>query len=129
MTKHQLYDAWTNMKQRCFNPKNPVYEHYGARGITVCERWMTFQNFVDDMLPTWVKGLTIERVNNDGNYEAGNCKWISQSFQPRNKRSTLKVMFRGQEVSLTVLAETYGINKQTLRSRWRAGDTGEDLIR
>jgi hypothetical protein len=117
------------MKQRCFNLKNPNYDRYGGRGITVCERWMAFESFVEDVQSSWTKGLTIERTDVNGNYEPGNVEWIPQRLQPRNQQDTIKVILHGEEISLTEIAEKYGINKQTLRSRWRVGKTGDDLIK
>jgi hypothetical protein len=73
------------MKSRCSNEKHPQYEDYGARGISVCERWMDFPNFLADMGEPQ-PGLSIDRINNDGNYEPGNCRWATQSEQNANRR-------------------------------------------
>jgi hypothetical protein len=80
------YIAWQNMKQRCYNKYRPGYEWYGARGIIVCDRWKnSFQFFLEDMGPKPF-GLTLERNDNDGNYEPNNCKWATQSEQRDNRR-------------------------------------------
>jgi hypothetical protein len=73
------------MLQRCFNPNNPAYCYYGERGITVCEQWLKFENFYADMGPP-PPGRTIDRINNDGNYEPGNCEWATQAEQVANRR-------------------------------------------
>lgn len=77
------------MKERCFNPKTKGYHRYGGRGITVCERWQQFENFLADMGER-PPGLTLERVNNDGNYEPTNCKWVTMEEQQKNKKTRWK---------------------------------------
>lgn len=82
-----VYSSWNNMFARCYNPKNKDYYLYGGRGIRVCDRWNRFENFLEDMGPTWEKGLTIDRYpNNDGNYEPGNCRWATRLQQVQNRR-------------------------------------------
>ena len=79
------YSSWSHMLQRCENPKSDFFSYYGGRGITVCERWHVFENFLHDMGKR-PDGLTLERINNDGNYEPSNCKWASRSDQIKNRR-------------------------------------------
>lgn len=85
------YMVWNSMKQRCLNPNNDSYHHYGGRGITVCDRWIEdFANFINDMGRRPSDDLTIERINNDGNYEPGNCKWATMKEQSLNQRRSKK---------------------------------------
>lgn len=80
------YDCWIAMFQRCYNPKNPMFKYYGGRGIEVCERWHKFENFLADMGRRPAGRYSIERIDNDGNYEPRNCKWIPQGEQAKNTR-------------------------------------------
>lgn len=80
-----LYRVWSSMKSRCGNPASPAYKHYGGRGISVCDRWQKYENFFADMgYPP--PGLTLERIDVNGNYEPSNCKWATWAEQNRNKR-------------------------------------------
>lgn len=84
-----LYPIWVQMNQRCKNPRNRGFKNYGGRGISVCERWRkSFSDFVSDMGPR-PEGLTIERKNNDGNYEPLNCKWATHKEQSNNQRKRM----------------------------------------
>jgi hypothetical protein len=79
------YVSWRHMKQRCSNPKRRDYAYYGARGITVCERWQTFDNFLADMGLRPTENYTLERNDSKGNYEPGNCCWATRLDQSRNR--------------------------------------------
>ena len=86
LSNHRLYPIWNEMVQRCNNPKRKAYKYYGLRGITVCNEWLDINNFINDMYPSYKEGLTIDRIDSNGNYEKANCRWASREIQQRNKR-------------------------------------------
>jgi len=109
MTDSPEYRSWMSMKRRCIDPKNPGWDDYGGRGITVCERWLTsFENFYADM-GARPQGTSIDRLDNDGSYEPGNCRWATQSQQSRNQR-----LRRGKT------SRFRGVSWHSTQKRWRA---------
>ena len=86
-TRSPTYSTWTGMKSRCDNPNAPYYSHYGGRGITYCKEWESYKNFLADMGER-PKGLTLDRINGNGNYEVDNCRWATPAEQSRNLKHT-----------------------------------------
>lgn len=85
LTNTPTYISWKQMKQRCLNPNAPDYKNYGGRGVTICEKWIKFAGFYEDMGER-PEGLTLDRIDNNGNYNKENCKWSTRAEQNRNKR-------------------------------------------
>lgn len=92
------YIAWENMKSRCTNPHNKRYKHYAGRGITLCERWMKFEGFIADMGTKPSKNHTLDRIDNNGNYQPGNCRWATYSEQNRNHRRNIWIEYNGRRM-------------------------------
>lgn len=111
------YTSWECMKQRCLNVKNKKYKNYGGRGITVCERWMEFKNFIEDMGDR-PKFSSLERIDVNGNYCKENCKWShSQEEQQNNRRDNKYFTYKSKTKKLKEWSRVTGINYSTLRSR------------
>ena len=123
MTKHGLTDTrlhiiWIQMRARCEKPYSYGYKSYGGRGISVCKEWSDFQNFYAWAINNgYDKNLTLDRIDNDGNYEPSNCRWATQTQQCRNQRSNRNIAYQGEVHCLTEWAEITGIDKGVLAAR------------
>ena len=122
MSKHPGYHAYRNMRDRCTLPTCHAWDNYGGRGITVCARWLvSFENFWADMAPGYRKGLSLDRIDNRGNYEPSNCRWADQKTQDRNKRTNRHVDTPWGRMTVSEAAERSGIGKTTITYRLQNG--------
>jgi len=116
--KSSTYNSWDNMNQRCRNPKNTNYPRYGAKGITVCERWMGvkgFINFLEDMGEKPTSKHSIDRIDTNLNYTPDNCRWATRYEQHRNKSNNLWYEYNGEKVILTDLAKKLNVSGNALK--------------
>ena len=119
-SKTSTYEIWFGMKKRC-DPKNfDEYPNYAGRGISICGQWMKFENFLNDMGEK-PNGLSIERINNNGNYEPSNCKWATSVEQANNKRNSIRVDTPLGALPISQAAKYYQIPVPTIYSRYKAG--------
>lgn len=108
------FTSWQDMKQRCFNPRCRNYRNYGARGITVCERWIhSFEDFISDMGPC-APGFTLERLDVDGDYGPENCRWATRMEQAQNMRKTIRITYRGLVHTLSEWARLLQVRHSSL---------------
>lgn len=115
------YYTWKSMIQRCTNPKARAYNHYGGRGITVCDSWMVFENFYKDMGVRPSEQHTLDRIDNSKGYEPGNCRWATRLQQSRNTRNCVYIYFDGKRMSLSEAIEASGLKESTVRARRALG--------
>lgn len=125
---HPAYKIWLQMKQRCTNPKTKFFKYYGGRGISVCDRWMkSFPAFAQDMGER-PEGFTLDRINTDGNYEPGNCRWASRKEQMFNVRCARKVTIEGVEYIASLLADMSGLKTDTIIARAKRNLTLQEVL-
>lgn len=118
-SRTQLYAVWQAAKQRCINPKDPAYGRYGARGIYVCERWDSFENFIADMGDRPL-GATLDRIDNNGPYSPENCRWASRKEQSNNREANVKITHNGVTLTAMQWSEKIGLHINTLLQRYHA---------
>lgn len=123
------YRAWQTMRLRCTETSNPAYKNYGGRGVKVCDRWLgSVQAFIDDMGPKPSPKHELDRIDNDGNYEPGNCRWATRKVNDRNRRSNRVVAFRGESHALAEWCERFGLPRDTAWKRLASGWSVEQTL-
>jgi hypothetical protein len=121
------YQIWEGIKKRCTSPKCQAYKNYGGRGITICDRWLDFANFLSDMGER-PNGLCIERVNNQKGYSPENCTWATRKEQAKNRRNTRFVTAFGETLSIAEWCGKTGLSYSTVYLRLRTGKTPEEAL-
>ena len=125
---HPLYSTWISMRNRCNNPNNPSWRRYGGRGIRVCKEWDSFDQWLADMGPKPSKNHSIDRINNDGNYEPQNCKWATQREQLRNIEKNRRVTVDGVSYLAIEFAEIAGLKTDTIVVRAERGLKMDEIL-
>ena len=129
-SRTKLYKTWRDMKYRCEDPKTQRYKSYGGRGISVCKEWdESFEPFRDWALENgYHVGLTIDRIDVNGNYEPSNCRWATKDEQGRNKQNTHWVTAFGETKTIREWSEKFGIGRTTIENRLLKGWADEDAV-
>lgn len=132
MARHdeRLYGIWTGIKGRTQNHNNKCYKNYGGRGITVCDEWEnSYEAFRDWALANgYQDDLTIDRIDNDGNYCPENCRWVDRITQNNNRRSNHFITHNGETKTITQWARETGLNSQIISGRLKLGWSIEDAL-
>lgn len=123
------YAIWSNIKQRCGNPDNAAYSNYGARGITLCDEWQTFEGFLAGVGKRPAPDLTLDRIDNDMGYQPGNVRWTTRRVQGQNKRSVTWLEIDGVRLALPDFAKRAGISYATAYRWHRNGELEQRLGR
>ena len=124
LTNNPLYTVWAGIKARCLNPKASNYKRYGGRGISICAEWKNdFKAFYDWAVSNgYQNGLTIDRIDNGGNYEPNNCRWVTRITQQNNTRRNKIFEYKGIKHSIKEWSRILGVNHETLRYRIQTGN-------
>jgi len=125
--KSKTYKTWNDMIQRCINPNCKAYKDYGGRGIQVCKRWLKFENFLQDMGEK-PEGLTLDRIDNDGDYRPENCRWATRKEQNRNSRHNRLITINGNTKCLSEWCNFYNINYHKIYMRLHHGWSPEEAF-
>lgn len=123
------YNTWNKIKGRCFNPKDEGFSDYGGRGITMCDEWKnSFEAFYNYVGKKPEGKYSMDRINNEGNYEPGNVRWATDIEQANNKRNNRIIEYKGEKKTISEWAEIVGINRTVLARRYDLGWTDEQIL-
>ena len=118
----RLYNIWAGMKARCYSENNPRFKYYGQRGISMCDEWLDFEKFkLWSLSNGYNDGLTIDRINNDGNYTPENCRWTTQKNQSNNSRKNVILVFNNETHTISEWSDITGISYKALWYRLNSG--------
>lgn len=123
----KITSQWRQMIARCYDPDHPKYASYGGRGIRVCDRWICFRLFVEDMGKRPV-GMTLNRIDNDGPYSPENCEWADNFTQQQNRTDNRKLTLNGETLCIAEWARRLGVTREALRNRVLRGWDDEDAL-
>lgn len=128
--KERLYGIWLGIKSRCLNKNEPAYKGYGGRGITICDEWLNdylaFRNW--SLANGYKNNITIDRKDNNGNYEPSNCRWTTQKIQANNTRTNHLITLDGKTRTLSEWSEDVGIKRETIAMRLRLGWSNKEAL-
>lgn len=127
LSKTGSYNSWNTMRQRCLDPKNVSYHYYGGRGIKICPRWLKFENFYADMGDR-PEGMSLDRIDVNGDYCLENCRWATLEQQANNKRKTVLLSSFGETKTASQWSKTSGIKAETIKNRLASGMDTIDAI-
>lgn len=129
-TNTRLFRIWIGIKGRCLNKNNKKFKNYGGRGISICDEWKNdFKTFYDWAISNgYADNLTIDRIDNNGNYEPSNCRWVSQEVQQNNKSNNYFIEYNGKSMTLSQWTKLYNLNYSTVVSRLSYGWTIEKAL-
>ena len=125
---HPLFKTWCEMRYRCENPRKHNYKHYGGRGIMVCTRWLSFENFVADM-GARPAGTTLDRIDPNGHYEPKNCRWATKETQMNNMRSNRLLVVYGETKTMSEWSKIWKVPVGTIWMRLKLGWGVEDAVK
>lgn len=128
MATHPEYTVWRDMVRRCRDPRVKKFAYYGGRGISVCEQWHSFWAFLLDMGNRPSTMHSIDRINTNGNYEPGNCRWVTQKEQCRNTRRNRHVTMNGETLCISEWCERLGMKRTVVQTRIFRGMTPEQAL-
>jgi len=126
----RIYFKWQDIKGRCLNKNRDSYKYYGGRGIKVCDRWInSFENFYEDMKDGYRDNFSLDRIDNDGDYEPGNCRWVEWKDQCVNKSNSRKLTLKGKTQTIAEWAREIRVSRHTLYWRANKGLSTDEILK